>query len=85
VLAFTLVGDIKIEGWSSLMVVVLVTSGLQMLMLGVVGEYLWRNFDETRRRPLYIVDRIVGGSVPDDLANPAPIPSEERPQVGTGV
>ena len=85
VLTFTLVGDIKIEGWSSLMVVVLVTSGLQMLMLGVVGEYLWRNFDETRRRPLYIVDRIVGGTVADDITTPAPLPAEERPQVGTRV
>lgn len=66
VLFLTLVGSIKVEGWSSLMVVVLVTSGLQMLMIGVIGEYLWRNFDETRRRPLYIVDRIVGQPSEDE-------------------
>jgi dolichol-phosphate mannosyltransferase len=54
--------DIKIEGWSSLMVVLLFVSGVQMLMLGVLGEYLWRNLEETRRRPRFVVDRIVNGS-----------------------
>jgi glycosyltransferase involved in cell wall biosynthesis len=58
--AFSLAGIIKVEGWSSLMIVLLVTSGLQMIMLGVVGEYLWRNFDQTRHRPIFIIDEIVG-------------------------
>ena len=48
------------EGWSSLMVVVLVVGGLQMLMMGVLGEYLWRALDETRRRPRYIVEASLG-------------------------
>jgi dolichol-phosphate mannosyltransferase len=43
-------------GWSSLMVVVLVLGGLQMLMMGGLGEYLWRALDESRRRPRYIVE-----------------------------
>jgi glycosyltransferase involved in cell wall biosynthesis len=45
-----------IEGWASLMCVVLILSGVQLLMLGVLGEYLWRTFDESRRRPRYIVE-----------------------------
>jgi len=45
-----------IEGWASLMVVLLVVSGIQLLMLGLLGEYLWRNFDETRNRPPFIID-----------------------------
>ncbi|MCC7418328.1 MAG: glycosyltransferase family 2 protein [Acidobacteria bacterium] len=45
-----------VQGWSSLMVVVLVIGGVQMLMMGVLGEYLWRAFDEARRRPRYIVE-----------------------------
>jgi dolichol-phosphate mannosyltransferase len=44
------------EGWSSLMVVVLVVGGVQMLMMGVLGEYLWRALDEARRRPKYLVE-----------------------------
>jgi glycosyltransferase involved in cell wall biosynthesis len=46
-----------VEGWSSLMVVVLVLGGGQMIMLGVLGEYLWRALDESRRRPRYIIER----------------------------
>ena len=45
-----------IEGWTSLICVVLVVSGVQMIMLGVLGEYLWRTFDESRRRPRYIIE-----------------------------
>ncbi|MEM9950347.1 MAG: glycosyltransferase family 2 protein [Chloroflexota bacterium] len=49
---------IEAEGWTSLMVVLLVVSGAQMVMIGILGEYLWRNLDETRKRPRYIVDTI---------------------------
>jgi len=45
-----------IEGWTSLICVVLILSGVQLLTLGVLGEYLWRAFDETRRRPRYIIE-----------------------------
>lgn len=44
------------EGWASLMVVVLVVGGIQMLMMGVLGEYLWRALDEARGRPRYIIE-----------------------------
>jgi len=37
--------------------VLLIVSGVQLLMLGILGEYLWRTFDETRGRPRYIVER----------------------------
>jgi len=46
-----------VEGWSSLMVVVLIIGGVQMVMLGILGEYLWRALDESRGRPRYIVER----------------------------
>ncbi len=49
-----------IEGWTSLMVALLVVSGVQMLMLGMVGEYLWRSFDETRNRPPFIINQKIG-------------------------
>jgi dolichol-phosphate mannosyltransferase len=45
------------EGWTSLMVVVLVMGGIQMMMMGVLGEYLWRALDESRRRPRYVIER----------------------------
>jgi dolichol-phosphate mannosyltransferase len=51
-------GDREVQGWASLMVVLLVVSGVQTLILGVLGEYLWRNLEETRRRPRFVVDRV---------------------------
>ncbi len=54
---FTLFGG-GASGWPSLMTVVLVIGGLNLLALGLVGEYVWRILDESRRRPLYqIQDR----------------------------
>jgi len=49
-------GGNPVQGWASLMVVVLVLSGIQMLMLGILGEYLWRALDESRRRPRYLIE-----------------------------
>ena len=54
----TLMFGTKSVGWSSIMVALLMLNGLQMMMIGVVGEYLWRNFDETRKRPLYLIEHI---------------------------
>jgi len=48
------------EGWTSLIVVVLVLGGLQMLMLGIIGEYLWRTRESARRGPLYLVEERAG-------------------------
>lgn len=47
-------------GWTSLMVVVLVIGGLQLVMMGVLGEYLWRALDEARGRPKYVIEDAVG-------------------------
>lgn len=48
-----------IVGWSSLMCVVLCASGVIMLMLGILGEYIWRTLDAARTRPPYIVDEVL--------------------------
>lgn len=50
---------IEAEGWASLMIVVLIAAGVQMLILGIIGEYMWRNLDETRRRPRFIIEKII--------------------------
>jgi polyisoprenyl-phosphate glycosyltransferase len=52
-----LVWGSPVLGWSSLMCVLLIVSGVQLLMLGIVGEYLWRTFDEARGRPRYIIEK----------------------------
>ena len=52
----------RVQGWSSVMLAVLVLGGVQLLMIGVLGEYLQRILDEARARPLYIVERTLGFS-----------------------
>ena len=51
-----------IAGWASLMCVILCSSGLIMLMLGILGEYIWRTLDAARTRPPYIVDEVKNGN-----------------------
>jgi dolichol-phosphate mannosyltransferase len=45
-----------VQGWPALMCVVLITARLQLLILGVLGEYLWRTYEESRHRPRYIIE-----------------------------
>ncbi len=47
-----------IQGWSSLIIVILFLGGIQLLALGIIGEYLSRIHDETKYRPLYIIESI---------------------------
>jgi len=47
-------------GWPSLMITLLFLGGIQMLMLGIIGEYLWRINSEVRDRPQYIVMNKIG-------------------------
>lgn len=54
-----------VEGWSSLIVVVLVLGGIQMMMLSVIGAYVWRGVDDATRRPRYVVERVVTGGADD--------------------
>lgn len=49
-----------VQGWSSLMVVVLVIGGMQMVMMGILGEYLWRTLDQARSRPKFIIEARTG-------------------------
>mgnify|MGYP001028119294 FL=1 len=47
-----------ILGWASLMCVVLFSFGCMMLMMGILGEYVWRALDASRNRPPYLIDEI---------------------------
>ena len=54
----------RVSGWSTLIVCILLFSGLQMMSLGVVGEYIARIFEEVKRRPVYIVSEEHGSGLP---------------------
>jgi glycosyltransferase involved in cell wall biosynthesis len=51
--------DLAIPGWASIVIPIFLISGVQLLSLGVIGEYLAKIFLETKRRPLYLVDEVV--------------------------
>jgi polyisoprenyl-phosphate glycosyltransferase len=53
------------SGWPTVLVVLLVLGGTQLIVIGVMGEYLWRSVEESRARPLYVV-RDVRTTAPAD-------------------
>ena len=66
-LMFTLTSWVRghvIEGWTSLMVVVVTLSSAQLFVLGIIGEYLGRLYIEAKRRPLFVIDEIVSSDRP---------------------
>ncbi len=52
-------GTILVPGWTSIVILILFTAGIQMFMTGILGEYLWRAYDEIRNRPVYLVEKIL--------------------------
>lgn len=56
VLIFKLGGMIEVSGWTTLFIFNLFSFGVIMLTLGILGEYLWRTFDASRKRPPYIIE-----------------------------
>ncbi|MCL4746764.1 MAG: glycosyltransferase [Burkholderiaceae bacterium] len=67
-------------GWSSLIIAVLAIGGLQMLMIGVLGEYLWRALEESRRRPRALIEAATGVEERTDRASRA-----DRVEEGPGA
>lgn len=53
-----LFGNISIPGYTTIALILLMSSGLILLTLGIIGEYLWRIFDSVRTRPTFIIDEI---------------------------
>lgn len=58
VLYFKLFTDETVPGWSSVMIVTLLMSGINLITLGIMGQYIGRISEESKNRPLYIIDKI---------------------------
>ena len=61
----TLLQGNPVAGYPSLLAVVLFLGGVQMMMLGIIGEYLGRIFNETKQRPLYFTERYLPSRSPE--------------------
>jgi glycosyltransferase involved in cell wall biosynthesis len=71
-----------IRGWTSVMSIVLIIGSMQLLVLGIFGEYLGRMFFEVKHRPLFIIDEVVAAADNPAVANgPASMP---LPRADTG-
>jgi dolichol-phosphate mannosyltransferase len=68
-------GDV-VAGWSSIMTAVALFSGVQLLVLGIIGEYLGRLVQESKGRPLFLIDSISAGG----LSHPVPLQFSQMPR-----
>jgi len=59
ILLLRLLWGLPVEGWAPTMISILGLSGVQLVMLGIIGEYLWRNYYETRKLPSYVIDDVL--------------------------
>jgi dolichol-phosphate mannosyltransferase len=56
------IAGVTVPGWTSVVIIVLILGSVQLLVLGILGEYVGRLYMESKRRPLYIIDQVTGQS-----------------------
>ena len=60
-IAYAWLSGQSIQGWTSLMLVVVILGAVQMFVLALMGEYIGRLYNEAKQRPLYIIQEVLGG------------------------
>ena len=73
VLFLRLFTNIWVEGWTALMIAVLFTGGIQLISVGILGEYIGRIYSEIKSRPLYIVQEYFGFNEKEPAMSRSPV------------
>jgi len=76
----TLIFGVDVPGFASLIVSITFFAGIQLLSLGIIGEYIGRIFAEVKRRPLYLIEERVGVgplAADDPVTGRAPVESKK--------
>jgi dolichol-phosphate mannosyltransferase len=56
ILVYSQIKGFPVQGWSSIMVTILFIGGIQLITIGILGEYIGRIYDEVKKRPLFIIN-----------------------------
>jgi dolichol-phosphate mannosyltransferase len=75
--------DRTVQGWTSLIAMNLIFNGIVLLLLGIMGEYIGRIYDESKARPFYVVRELLGFEPPARGDGTRTVPRDPRP-VGEG-
>ena len=62
--------DNTISGWTSTMAVLLFMCGIILSVLGIIGEYIARIYEEVKARPIYVIDRSIGFNASEKISDP---------------
>jgi glycosyltransferase involved in cell wall biosynthesis len=76
--------DLGVPGWASTVVPIYFLGGVQLLCIGVIGEYLAKIYLEVKARPRFVVERTVGGQAPDGRGAAGAVPADSARR-GTGL
>jgi glycosyltransferase involved in cell wall biosynthesis len=71
-----------LPGFGAITIAVLLLGGIQLIAIGIIGEYVGRIYDEVKGRPLYLVRARRNAEAPDTLRQPLPLASERSPDAG---
>ncbi len=64
-----------VEGWATIMVAMLFLGGVQLICIGIIGEYIGRIFNEIKGRPMYVIESIHQGERPEPAGQPSDHPA----------